>query len=188
MSKLMNKRCGHRWHPTRNSIKTSLIGALCWLVLGVGCSQNQCAELSAQESCSNGEIIISVRRVPALLESHGGSGLVAAVLRDGTVVRVVSVNQIGKEYIEGRITQSQLDDVLAYARQLRLDLNSRAQTMVTDAAGFQVYIRVDNQVFRSGESIPLSENSVVDAMLAYLLQLPLRGTHAIERNKIPRLS
>jgi hypothetical protein len=112
------------------------------------------------------------------------AGPIVALWSDGRIARVASENEIGKQYLEGRLSPEQLKDVLAYIQARSALLRLSHGEVVQDAASEYLGIRLEGVRVLYGETVGdlegILHNPDVAALRAYLLSLPMTNPHPAE--------
>ena len=108
-------------------------------------------------------------------------GPIVGVWQNRHIVRVVSEDKIGEEYIEGTLSPAQLDDLLrSLAGKQRLLLLKEGYT-IRDTASEQLGIRLKRQHVNIAETIgdweQFEHNADMAALRKYLMSLEIAEPH-----------
>lgn len=114
-------------------------------------------------------------------DSQVDAGLLAAVWRDGRVVRARSESDIGRVYVEGLLSEKQLAETRRFLAENIPVLRREQADTVPDDAGFDTfYVRSDRDVEKWSFVRIQGTHRTIDQVRAHLLSLDFAQERPID--------
>lgn len=143
-----------------------------------------CTSTSTVQSRTSPEApVIVIRQYPDYPPPGRGSrfqgGLVAALWRDGRMVRPTSPESVGKSYVEGWVSSAQREEFFDFLSASPAVRAPEGGGFPVDAAGQSITIRRDGKVSRWTRGLPDTQSAWRDVQ-SRLQKLPLEAGRAVE--------
>ncbi len=107
-------------------------------------------------------------------------GTIAALWPDGTLVRAVSDDQVGKSYVKGSISADQLDMVRKAISETGILQEKSESMVVVDAASIHLNIRHEKGMQSWAYSPPIQKDDRITAIKKKLMSLPLSDESPVD--------
>lgn len=157
----------------------------CCLVLFAGCSNN-----NRQSATSPLGLDDSRPDVPfVMFQRYGGMnddfvyGPIVAVWPNGRIVRITSEDAIGKRYVEGILTPSEVEGLLRYITTNERILKLDGGYIMPDSDFERVFIRLKDRRITYGESLPaypdVRRTAEFTALRRHLMSLELPNARPV---------
>lgn len=130
----------------------------------------------ALSECDPDIPFLVVHRYPGYVgpRSATGSGLIAAVWRNGRIVRASTEDDIGQVYMEGRLATEKLDGLVSYLNASGVMTEPEEDTLlVLDAASDHVYVHLPHRILHAAESLPRKGETAIRDLEFVLLDMEI---------------
>ena len=123
---------------------------------------------------------IIIHRYPAYTSPNNqfNAGVIAAVWKDGRMIRIESEDTIGRKYVQGRLLPDQITTTIRFLVDGHL-IEDAEDLILADAASESVYVRLPDRIVERTESLPRSSDSLIGNLRSFLLAAPITNSRSL---------